>query len=424
MSGARPDGGVNTDGGCQASFGIACDGDWRGNNPATNMPFCTPACGAGSCCSPQSGEFTCVSRSDAGACPAADIFVDEQPIRQNAYVEYRLFEANDCAIVEGCIDGAGLRRLLRFDTRTPNTGGADLFLGEPPPDNQSTEIFEFSACHGHHHFNTYAEYELLDADGGVAARGHKQAFCLMDTSRYPGRDNRGSVYDCGFQGIQKGWQDVYRSSLDCQWVDVSAVGPGTYTLHISLNRERILPEANYDNNDSYVQVTVPEPALDTDVTAPCTNGEEGPYRNCGWRRDDIHLCTPGTEVTVGCSASCGYGSCTGDTVLRVCEADHDPSCTTRWIIGLNDDSDCGNGLCTGGRDCCSSATFNCPASGQYVVYESSYDPSRTSTCTVGVMGGMMSTSSSSGGGTSSSAAPASSSLSPVGSSSAASGSSG
>ena len=291
----RPDAGPRPDGGmCDETRGIECDGDWRGNNPRTGMPFCAD-CDASRCCSPQSGRFMCVDRDAAGRCPAADIFVDTDRIVGEYTVVYQNFEPGDCAIAEGCVGGPGVRRLLRFDTWTPNQGGADLFLGATPADGMDTEIYDWSECHGHHHFNTYAEYELLDESGAIAATGHKQAFCLLDFYSWPDpMSSRAAVYDCGYQGIQRGWQDVYGSHLDCQWVDVTDVAPGDYQLHIALNTSHLLNEEDYGNNEAIVDVTIPPDAPDVDPTLACaTTGDEGLARDCGWTREGEHTCTPG-----------------------------------------------------------------------------------------------------------------------------------
>ncbi len=364
-SGPRPDTGGIVPPGCSPGVGIECDGDWSDR--------CSPACAAGECCSPQHGRFACVARDGSGNCPAADLFVDADRITGEYYFEYRNFEPDDCAIVEGCVGGPGMRRLLRFDTWTPNSGNADMHLGDPS-DPLTASHFEFSSCHGHHHFNSYAEYELLASDGSIAATGHKQAFCLLDFYEWPrGRMREAGErerYTCGFQGIQRGWQDVYDSSLDCQWVDVTGVPEGTYDLHIAINTEHILLESNYDNNEIIVPITIGAPAPDVDVTLPCSPAQEGIERDCGWTRIGTYTCDPAAAVpfvAVGCSEMAGLGSCTGDTILRVCEAAHDPECTSRWIIGQNDDSGSG-GSCGRDGDCCSYVNMRCPPSGMYSVF--------------------------------------------------------
>lgn len=383
-AGSPVDGGMVVSEGCNPDIGIECDGDWEGR--------CTPACAAGECCAPQSGTFQCAPRNAAGECPAADLFVDATRITDQYTIEYQYFPEDDCALVEHCVGGPGIRRLLRFDTWTPNQGDADMYLGRTPATGTSSELFEWSTCpsHNHHHFNSYAAYELLDGAGTVAAEGHKQAFCLLDYYHYPcegGRcDGTGAVYGCGFQGIQRGWQDVYGDHLDCQWVDVTDVPAGDYELHIQINTQHILLESNYDNNEITVPVTISAPPPDVDITLPCAAGTTGAGRDCGYTRSTatgIGTCTAGTSVTLGCSNECGIGTCSGDTVLRVCDASHDPTCTTRWALATNDDSGCGTGTCSG-RDCCSRLTFECPPSGSYVVFTGAFNVDEAATCGVAV----------------------------------------
>jgi hypothetical protein len=112
----------------------------------------------------------------------------------------------------------------------------------------------------HYHFDNYAAYELRD-DSGPVATGHKQAFCLLDLYGWAWGGN--GTYDCGNQGISRGFADIYDSSLPCQWIDVTDVPPGDYTLRISLNNPpngsntRFINERNYDNNIAEVPFTIP-----------------------------------------------------------------------------------------------------------------------------------------------------------------------
>jgi len=369
--------------GCNPDAGIECDGDWRGINARTGAEYCTPACSDTECCSPQHGNFACVPRDAAGACPAADLFIDRSKIVDDYTIEYRNFREGDCAIVEGCVGGPGIRRLLRFDTWTPNTGTADMFLGQP---SRESPNFEYSACHNHYHFNSYAAYELLTPDGScVTATGHKQAFCLLDFYAYPGTDGRGGTYNCGYQGIQRDWQDVYSRELDCQWVDVTGVPEGDYLLRIRVNTDHILAETNYENNEITVPVTLTAdrgpPAVD--LTDACPAGTEGVDRNCGWTRSYDGTCEPGAMVSVGCSALCGHGSCTGDTVMRVCETALGVNCGNGLEFAQNDDSGCGTGDCGMGGDCCSRAQFTCPGTGTYTVWTGGFQAAATdATCNV------------------------------------------
>jgi hypothetical protein len=173
------------------------------------------------------------------------------------------FKGNDCAIVEGCVGGAGKRKLMRFDLQTPNIGAADLYLGNPV----NNPAFVFSPCHGHYHLEGYAVYELLNLNGtpvvlnGRGVIGHKQAFCLLDAEKVNPAAGP-AKYNCSNQGISAGWSDVYDASLDCQWIDVTGVPAGNYLLRITinggLNGAHVFAESNYADNTATLTITVPK----------------------------------------------------------------------------------------------------------------------------------------------------------------------
>ncbi len=158
------------------------------------------------------------------------------------------FDVNSCELVEGCIGGAGARRLLRFSTVTANAGNGDLYFGPP----ESNPLFEYSVCHGHHHFSGYAAYELVDGTG-VVVTGHKQAFCLLDTFQVD-PDRPGPYYTCVNQGISAGWADSYPAFLPCQWIDITTVTPGAYTLRVRINPDQLFEESDYTNNQLDIPV--------------------------------------------------------------------------------------------------------------------------------------------------------------------------
>ena len=57
-------------------------------------------------------------------------------------------------------------------------------------------------------------------------------------------------YRCGTgqQGISRNCGDLYGRHLDCQWIDVTDVPPGTYQLRLHVNPDRRAPESDYRNN--------------------------------------------------------------------------------------------------------------------------------------------------------------------------------
>ena len=189
-------------------------------------------------------------------CDAPDLIVDGALI-EAAFNDIQV-GPQTCELYEGCVDSLGVRTIMRFSVGTPNIGARDLVMGIPA---NHPELFQYSECHDHYHFDEFARYELRDGNG-VVARGHKQAFCMLDTVSWAWPLAL-PQFDCANQGVSRGFTDVYESGLPCQWIDVTDVPPGDYQLHISLNNPRpgtllpILNERDYSNNTLEVPVTIP-----------------------------------------------------------------------------------------------------------------------------------------------------------------------
>ncbi|HUR47800.1 MAG TPA: lysyl oxidase family protein [Candidatus Saccharimonadales bacterium] len=180
------------------------------------------------------------------------------------HVVYRTFDPNDCTVLEGCVQ-AGTRRLLSFTTQTRNIGG-DLVLGNPA----TNALFEYNPCHNHYHYEGFAQYRLLDANLNEVVQGHKMGFCVEDVLRWDSTSSLNSKFDCSYQGIQKGWADVYSEDVPCQWVDITGVPGGSYTLEIVINPAHSIPEVGYVNNRARVPIT-----LTSDCTPPVGNDSFG-----------------------------------------------------------------------------------------------------------------------------------------------------
>ncbi|MEO8604699.1 MAG: lysyl oxidase family protein [bacterium] len=200
------------------------------------------------------GDITCTAQTGPTGGNLPDLGVDEAELHNTWHITTENFAADHCAVVEGCVDGTGQRKLLRFNTTTPNYGPGDVFLGDP----RGSSTFQYSSCHNHYHFKEYADYRLLDMGGNIVARGHKQAFCLVDLYRPPGLrgDPTAQFTDCGFQGISAGWADVYHGGLDCQWIDVTGVPPGRYMLEVQINPAHVIQEHDYSNNVGRTEITI------------------------------------------------------------------------------------------------------------------------------------------------------------------------
>jgi hypothetical protein len=161
------------------------------------------------------------------------------------------FSTTSCDVNEGLVL-TGTRRLLRFTTETRNIGTADLVLRSPA----NNPLFTYAPCHGHYHFNNFAAYRLFNSAGQQVGAGQKIGFCLEDVSRWNLSANSLAQYNCDYQGIQAGWSDIYSSNLPGQWVDITGLLPGTYTLEISLDTANHIDEANETNNTARAEVDI------------------------------------------------------------------------------------------------------------------------------------------------------------------------
>jgi hypothetical protein len=203
--------------------------------------------------------------------------VDRAELEQSLTFELVSFAPGDCVRQPSdlCVDGVGARKLLRFGVFARNVGTADVVLGAPA---DHPELFVFSDCHGHWHFDDFARYELRPRGLPAAiVAGQKRAFCVQDSQPFTtvlrrcavdadcaGRGrcgaNRTCRYDCAHQGIQVGFGDYYPRTLDCQWLDVTDVPPGVYEVAVLLNPARVLPESDFDDNLATVGVTIDGPS--------------------------------------------------------------------------------------------------------------------------------------------------------------------
>lgn len=297
------------------------------------------------------------SRCENGSCPLPDLAIDEGLLATSAKIVRQTFSDSSCSLMEGCLGAAGERKLLKFDLGTPNLGDGDLFLGAPI----GSDLFEYSECHNHYHFKGYAQYTLLDENDQPVGTGEKQAFCLLDAEKWdPGAGSE--QYHCGFQGISKGWADIYTSNLPCQWIDVTDVPAGSYTLVAQVNFDQILAESDYTNNTVMVPFVIEQescaagcgpadPACCGDIDT-CLWAGNGSC-DCGgfqpWDYADCVACPTCTEAT----------TCPGG-----CTPSNDACCDPANPCNLGQDGicQCGGTQLWDSADCagCVSPDLDCP----------------------------------------------------------------
>jgi hypothetical protein len=176
-------------------------------------------------------------------------------------VEDRIETDDQCLMNEGCVTGLGERRVVRFGSRMGNLGTAAFDLGSPGTDNP---YWTRDSCHEAYELVGFAHYELLDvATGQVVLTGAKNGYCVRDSEPWeldvPNLDCYS--YDCAGQGITPGCADNYGSELLCQWIDITDVAPGTYTMRVAVNYSRAVPELDYSNNGVDVSLQITDDAV-------------------------------------------------------------------------------------------------------------------------------------------------------------------
>jgi hypothetical protein len=159
-----------------------------------------------------------------------------------------------CMVEEGCVKGFGVRNVIRFSTRIDNIGQLDYYIG-----NASTqpEMFNNQNCHGHNHYEGYADYLLFNQANQPIPVGFKNGYCVIDVGCFGGT----SHYGCSNMGISAQCYDLYGSGTTCNWIDITDVPAGLYTLVLrtiwaqradALGRH----ETNYANNYGAICINI------------------------------------------------------------------------------------------------------------------------------------------------------------------------
>jgi hypothetical protein len=81
---------------------------------------------------------------------------------------------------------------------------------------------------------------------------------MEDSFKYGEKKSAG--FDCQFQGITSGWGDWYYKQLVGQWIDITGVPEGEYTVRIVVNLAGTFDEGqNRYPNVLEAKIRVPDP---------------------------------------------------------------------------------------------------------------------------------------------------------------------
>ena len=244
------------------------------------------------------------------------------------------------------IEVVGGRRLLRFTGMFVNVGAGHFELrgsraSTSEPMTMSQVVYESTSRgsaiaqqfptsavasyagdgHNHWHVNEVARYDMWS--DGVLLRGAKIGFCFLDSDAWntslPG--HVGSFYTGAMcstnpnvlsnrMGLSVGWGDLYQWYLAWQWVDITGVPAGTYTVRAKADPNGHFLESNEINQCTWARVSFSSSSNAVSVLASgtgCVNDVDSSIFAA-----DIYWAFE-AGITVGCAPDL---YCTGNPVTR------------------------------------------------------------------------------------------------------------
>ncbi|MBA8929816.1 hypothetical protein BC739_007049 [Kutzneria viridogrisea] len=164
--------------------------------------------------------------------------------------------------------------------------------------SRTSAYYEPAPAHVHWHLLHFERFQLRTLSGNTLVTDRKNGFCLgdryspADADTMPHRVHEGDTPEaqlheflgpnmCGHhnpqaldvtEGISVGSGDDYTYKVDFQWLDITTVPSGIYTLVNTVNPERTLIEKDYGNDSSSVALSIQWPgaakAAPARITAP------------------------------------------------------------------------------------------------------------------------------------------------------------
>jgi hypothetical protein len=179
------------------------------------------------------------------------------------------------------------RRLLRFDGMMVNVGRGPFEIkgrrastkkpwiidqvvyqtGGATRRIRTTATMKYAGDgHDHWHVRRILSYHLWSTHG--TSRDAKIGFCFFDTNRrdasLPGAPKLRKYFQSGCgkkralrttNGISVGWADLYPAKFAYQWIDITGLPGGTYTIRAAVDLYGQFTESNETNNCKWARVS-------------------------------------------------------------------------------------------------------------------------------------------------------------------------
>ncbi|MGH2456015.1 MAG: lysyl oxidase family protein [Candidatus Limnocylindria bacterium] len=156
-------------------------------------------------------------------------------------------------------------------------GGA----GDPAWSEHATPAVMSYSGDGHDHFHVQnlQEWTLTNSRAEVLRRGAKAGFCFWDNYRYGATSSAyyhpSTTSACDQRadgtvpmGLSVGWGDEYPSSIAFQYIVISGLPNGEYTITLKADAELAFAEADEGNNSSWARIRIERRGVTVLETSP------------------------------------------------------------------------------------------------------------------------------------------------------------
>jgi hypothetical protein len=266
------------------------------------------------------------------SCPTLDLTVSTPEIAQTDPIVARPTEDSElerCLVQRGCLRPTSStdRQLLSFTLSVSNVGEADLVLGAAGMTPGIT-----SGCDGRWAIERFLRYQLIDAKGDAVVESYMSSICEASPSSV-----FSAPFNCDFMGMWSGYSQRYTpiglvpemgpdgaevyAAHQCQWLDITGVPPGDYSLRVTVNPDGLFNELDQSNNRADdLQVVIPN--FD-DITQPCGDPANplfgaGVYQECAWSPSEEQVETGTTSCVADESIEL---VCYGCGKVRICDGE-------------------------------------------------------------------------------------------------------